>query len=58
MLASSLIDHGFKLLSGQTKDYKIDIFCLSAKLAELRSKSRNWLAQKKDLFQCAGTIKI
>jgi len=30
--------------SGQTKDYKIGIGCFSAKHAELRKKSKNWLA--------------
>jgi hypothetical protein len=28
MLASSAVDRGFELRSGQTKDYEIDICCL------------------------------
>jgi hypothetical protein len=28
MLASSVVDHGFKLQSCQTKDYKIGICCM------------------------------
>jgi hypothetical protein len=36
--------HGFMLQSGQTKDYKIGIFCFSVKYAELRRKSKDWLA--------------
>ena len=31
VLASSVIDRGFELRSGQTKDYKIGICCFSAK---------------------------
>jgi hypothetical protein len=31
MLASSVVDRGFKPWSGQTKDYEIDICCFSAK---------------------------
>jgi len=33
MLTSSAVDHGF--VSGQPKDYKIDICCFSAKHAAL-----------------------
>jgi hypothetical protein len=69
MLASSAVDCGFESRSGQTKDYKIGICCLSTKRAALRSKSKNWLAQNQDyvwndmaicrlLFQWASTIKI
>jgi hypothetical protein len=45
MLASSAIDRGFEPRSGQTKDYKIGICCLSAKHAALRKKSEDWLAR-------------
>jgi hypothetical protein len=48
VLASSAVDHGFKPQSGQTKGYKIDICCLSAKHAALRRKSRDWLAWNQD----------
>jgi hypothetical protein len=41
MLALSAVDHGFELWSGQTKDYKIGICCLSAKHAALRRKSKD-----------------
>jgi hypothetical protein len=44
VIASSTVDCGFKPCSGQTKDYKIDICCLFAKLVSLRSKSKDWLA--------------
>jgi hypothetical protein len=45
MLASSAVDRGFDPHLGQTKDYKIDICCFSAKHAALRRKSKDWLAQ-------------
>ena len=44
VLASSAVDRGFEPRSGQTKDYKIGIWCLSAKHAALRRKSKDWLA--------------
>jgi hypothetical protein len=44
MLASS----GFEPRSDQTKDYKIGICCFSTKHADLRSKSKDWLAQKQN----------
>jgi hypothetical protein len=40
MLASSAVDRGFELRSGQTKDYKIGICCFSAKHAALRNKRK------------------
>jgi|JYMV01.1.fsa_nt_gi hypothetical protein len=41
VLASSAVDYGFEPLSGQSKDYKISIYCcISAKYATLRSKSK------------------
>jgi hypothetical protein len=46
VLASSVVDRGFKSRSSQTRDYKIGICCLSAKQAALRRKSKDWLAQK------------
>ena len=55
------LDHGFKPLSGQTKDYKIG--CFSAKHAALRRKSKDWLARNQDnmswevMFQWPSTIK-
>jgi hypothetical protein len=41
MLALSAVDHEIELWSGQTKDYKIGICCLSAKHAALRIKSKD-----------------
>ena len=48
MLASSAVDRGFEPRSGQTKDFKIDICCFSAKHAALRKKSKDWLAQNQN----------
>ena len=69
VLASSVVDRGFELRSGQTKDYKI--CCFSAKHASLSRKSKDWLAwihnnvsewsdmsSRGLLFQLACTIKI
>ena len=44
VLASSAVDRGFESRSDQTKDYKINICCFSAKHAVLRRKSKDWLA--------------
>ena len=38
MLASSVVDHGFKPRSGQTNDYKIGICCFYTKDAALMRK--------------------
>jgi hypothetical protein len=48
MLVSSVVDHGFKPRSGQTKDYNIGFCCFSAKHAVLRRKSKDWLAWNHD----------
>ena len=48
VLASSEVDCRFEPQSGQTKDYKIDIWCFSAKHAALRRKSKNWLAHNQN----------
>jgi len=69
VLVTSIVDRGLRPRSGQTKDYKIGICCFSAKHAELRRKSKNWLARNQDnvskwgdisthrlLFQWASTI--
>ena len=70
VLASSAVDRGFELRSGQTKDYKIGICCFSAKHTALRRKSKDWLDRNQDcvlvgrhiypvpFFQWASTIKI
>jgi hypothetical protein len=44
ILASSAVDRGFELRSGQTKDYKIGICCFSVKQAALRRENKDWLA--------------
>jgi hypothetical protein len=48
VFASRVIDRGFEPRSGQTRDNKIGICCFSAKHAELRSKSKDWLAQNQN----------
>ena len=48
VLASSAVDCGFKPRSGQTKDYKIGVFCFSAKHAALTRKNKDWLARNQD----------
>ena len=48
VLASNAIGRGFEHLSGQTKDYAIDICCFSAKHAALRSKSKDMLARNQN----------
>jgi hypothetical protein len=71
MLALSVVDRGFELRSGQTNDYKIGIYCFSAKHSALRRKSKDWLALDQNnvskwsdmsthgrLFQWASTLKI
>jgi hypothetical protein len=71
MLISSVIDRGFELRSGQTKDYRICDCCFSAKHTALRRKSKDWLALNQDnvskwsnmsihglLFQWASAKKI
>ena len=71
MLAQGGIDRRFGPRSGQTKFYNIDICCMNAEHASLRSKSKVWLVQNRDnvpkwsdmpthrlLSQWASTIKI
>jgi len=59
VLASSAVDRGFESRSGQTKDCKIGIcFCLSAKLAALRRKSKDWLAMNQDNVSEWGNMSI
>ncbi len=42
MFALSVVDHGFEPRSGQSKDNKISICCISTKPAVLRRKSKEW----------------
>ena len=48
MLASSAVDRGFELLSGQIKNHEIGICCFSAKHAALRSKNKDWMSRKSE----------
>jgi hypothetical protein len=64
VLASSAVDRGFDPPSGQHKDYKIGICCISAKHAALRRKSnQDNVSEWSDmsicglLFQWASTVK-
>ena len=69
MLASSAVNREPR--SDLTKDYEIDIFCLSAKHAAQRRTSKDWMARNQAnvsewgnmfirglLFQSANTMKI
>jgi len=58
MLASSAVDDGFELRSGQTKDYKIGFCSLSARYAALRRKSKDWLARNQDNVSGWGDMSI
>jgi hypothetical protein len=58
LLTSSAVDHEFKPWSGQTKDYKIGIYCFSAKYAALRRKSKDWLARNQDNVSEWGDMTI
>jgi hypothetical protein len=48
VLVSSVVDHGFEPLSGQTKDYEIGVCCFSTKHTALRRKGKDWLARNQD----------
>jgi hypothetical protein len=48
ILLVMLVDGGFEPQSHQTKDYKIGIYCFSAKHATLRVKSKDCLAQNQN----------
>ena len=43
VLDSGAVNRGFEPQSGQTKNFKIGMCCLSAKHASLRRKSKDWL---------------
>jgi len=59
MLASSTVDRGFYLWSGQTKDYKIGICCCySAKHAALRRKNKDWLTRNQNNVSEWGDMSI
>jgi hypothetical protein len=48
LLVLSVVDHEFEPRSGPTKNYKIGIYCFSAKHAALRRKNKDWLAWNQD----------
>ena len=48
VLISKAIDCDIDPLSCQTKDYKIGIYCFSAKRTTLRSQTKDWLAQNQN----------
>ena len=48
VLASSVVDRGFKSWLGQTKEFKIGICYFSVKHAVSRKKSKDWLARNQD----------
>ena len=48
VLASSVVDRGFELQSGQTKDYISGICCFSAKHTAIRRKSKDWSARNQN----------
>jgi hypothetical protein len=48
VLASSVVDRGFKPQWSRTNDYNIGICCFSAKHAAFRRKSKDWLARNQD----------
>ena len=58
VLASNVVDHGFKPRAGQTKDYETGICCFSVKNAALRKKSKDWLARNQDNVSEWGDISI
>jgi hypothetical protein len=47
-MKSLVVDRGFELLLGQTKDYKIGVCCFSAKHAPIRSKINDLFAQNQN----------
>ena len=48
VLASNAVDRGFESWSGQTKDYKIDICCFSAKHATLRANEQRLVGSESE----------
>jgi hypothetical protein len=58
VLVSSVEDHGFEHLSGQTKDYKIDICCFSAKDAAFKRNNKERLRRNQDNVSEWGDMSI
>ena len=58
LLATSVVDRGFKPWLGQTKDWKIGICCFSTKHATLKRKSKDWMARNQDNVSEWGDMSI
>jgi hypothetical protein len=56
VFASNAVDRGFEHQSGQTKDNKIGICCLSTKHAALRRKNKDWFARTQDAIHYATDV--
>ena len=56
VIASSVVYRVFEHQSGQTKEDKIRICCFSAKQAELRRKSKHWLARNQNNVLESGHV--
>ena len=58
VLASSVVDRGFEPRSGQTKGYKIDICCFSAKHAAFKQKEQRMVYSNQDNVSEWGDMSI
>ena len=58
VFASSVVDHGFEPLSGETKYYKIGMCGFSAKHATLRIKSSDSLCRNQNIASDWGDISV
>ena len=56
--ASNAVGRELESRSGQTKDYKIGIYCISTKHAALRSKSKDRLARNQNNVSEWGDMSI
>ena len=54
VLALSAVARGLESRSGQTKDFKIGICCVSAKYSALRRKIKDWLARDHGIMCPSG----
>ena len=48
MFASSVVEHGFKTRSGQTKDYNNGSCYFCAQYIAINRKSKDWLSRNQD----------
>jgi hypothetical protein len=58
VITSSTVDRGFEPRSGQTKAYKIDICCFSAKHTVLRRMIKDFLTRNRDNVSVWGDMSI